>query len=40
VRHAHEQREAVLRALAAYALETMAVFVVGLGHTDPQLVIP
>ncbi len=35
-----EQREAVLRALAAYAPRTMAVFDVDLGHTDPQLVIP
>jgi muramoyltetrapeptide carboxypeptidase LdcA involved in peptidoglycan recycling len=33
-------REAVLRALAAYAPDTMAVFDVDLGHTDPQLVIP
>lgn len=35
-----EQREAVLRALAAYAPQTMAVFDVDFGHTDPQLVIP
>ncbi|WP_405596456.1 LD-carboxypeptidase [Streptomyces sp. NBC_01410] len=39
-RYASEQREAVLRALAAYAPRTMAVFDVDLGHTDPQLVIP
>lgn len=39
-RYAAEQREAVLRALAAYAPRTMAVFDVDLGHTDPQLVIP
>ncbi|MFB6808044.1 S66 peptidase family protein [Streptomyces sp. NPDC056387] len=39
-RHAAEQREAVLRALAAYAPRTMAVFDVDFGHTDPQLVIP
>ncbi|MFI2205519.1 S66 peptidase family protein [Streptomyces sp. NPDC020192] len=39
-RYATEQREAVLRALAAYAPHTMAVFDVDLGHTDPQLVIP
>lgn len=39
-RYAEEQREAVLRALAAYAPEVMAVFDVDLGHTDPQLVIP
>ncbi|WP_441249008.1 S66 family peptidase [Kitasatospora sp. McL0602] len=35
-----EQRAVVLRALAEYAPETMAVFDVDLGHTDPQLVIP
>ncbi|MFC9328082.1 S66 peptidase family protein [Kitasatospora sp. NPDC057015] len=34
------QRRAVLRALAEYAPDTMAVFDVDLGHTDPQLVIP
>jgi muramoyltetrapeptide carboxypeptidase LdcA involved in peptidoglycan recycling len=34
------QREAVLRALAEYAPETMAVFDVDFGHTDPQLVLP
>ncbi|MEU8438396.1 S66 peptidase family protein [Streptomyces sp. NPDC029216] len=34
------QREAVLRALDRYAPDTMAVFDVDLGHTDPQLVIP
>ncbi|WP_406305664.1 LD-carboxypeptidase [Streptomyces sp. NBC_00885] len=39
-RYASGQREAVLRALAAYAPRTMAVFDVDLGHTDPQLVIP
>ncbi|MFF8730519.1 S66 peptidase family protein [Streptomyces sp. NPDC015171] len=39
-RYAVEQREAVLRALAAYAPHTMAVFDVDLGHTDPQMVIP
>ncbi|WP_405010623.1 S66 peptidase family protein [Kitasatospora sp. NBC_01539] len=41
-REAHRtgQREAVLRALAAYAPDTMAVFDVDLGHTDPQVVIP
>jgi muramoyltetrapeptide carboxypeptidase LdcA involved in peptidoglycan recycling len=38
--YAAEQREAVLRALAAYAPRTLAVFDVDLGHTDPQLVIP
>lgn len=35
-----EQREAVLRALRAYAPDAMVVFDVDLGHTDPQLVIP
>ncbi|MGP3981454.1 S66 family peptidase [Streptomyces sp. KR80] len=39
-RYAREQREAVLRALEAYAPETMVVFDVDLGHTDPQQVIP
>ncbi|MBL1106667.1 LD-carboxypeptidase [Streptomyces sp. 5-8] len=39
-RYTAEQREAVLRALAAYAPRTMAVLDVDLGHTDPQLVIP
>ncbi|CAM5656022.1 LD-carboxypeptidase [Streptomyces avidinii] len=39
-RFRREQREAVLRALHAYAPDTMAVFDVDLGHTDPQLVIP
>lgn len=34
------QREAVLRALRQYAPDTMAVFDVDLGHTDPQLVVP
>ncbi|MFE9118158.1 S66 peptidase family protein [Streptomyces sp. NPDC007172] len=35
-----QQREAVLRALQQYASDTMVVFDVDLGHTDPQLVIP
>ncbi|WP_051840562.1 S66 family peptidase [Streptomyces sp. NRRL F-5126] len=39
-RYACEQRAAVERALAQYAPETMAVFDVDLGHTDPQLVVP
>ena len=30
----------MLRALRAYAPDTMAVFDVDFGHTDPQLVIP
>ncbi|MEV0785699.1 S66 peptidase family protein [Streptomyces sp. NPDC050423] len=34
------QRQSVLRALAEYAPETMAVLDVDLGHTDPQLIIP
>ncbi|MDO0915798.1 LD-carboxypeptidase [Streptomyces sp. DT2A-34] len=39
-RYAAEQREAVLRAMRAYAPDTMIVFDVDYGHTDPQLVIP
>jgi muramoyltetrapeptide carboxypeptidase LdcA involved in peptidoglycan recycling len=39
-RYAAGQREAVQRALAAYAPDTLAVFDVDFGHTDPQLVIP
>ncbi|MER5743223.1 S66 peptidase family protein [Streptomyces sp. NPDC059913] len=39
-RYRAEQHEAVLRALAEYAPDTMAVLDVDLGHTDPQLVIP
>ncbi|MDX3310172.1 S66 family peptidase [Streptomyces sp. NPDC054884] len=39
-RYATEQREAVERALAVYAPDTLAVFDVDFGHTDPQLVIP
>ncbi|MFI5682740.1 S66 peptidase family protein [Streptomyces sp. NPDC051636] len=39
-RYAAEQREAVLRALHTYAPDTLAVFDVDFGHTDPQLVIP
>ncbi|MFF4485847.1 S66 peptidase family protein [Streptomyces sp. NPDC001544] len=39
-RYAAEQREAVRRALSAYAPDTLAVFDVDFGHTDPQLVIP
>ncbi|MFJ6050428.1 S66 peptidase family protein [Streptomyces sp. NPDC092307] len=35
-----QQREAVLRALRQYAPDTMVVFDVDLGHTDPQVVIP
>ena len=35
-----EQRDAVLRALAEYAPDTMAVLDVDFGHTDPQLVLP
>ncbi|MET7605388.1 LD-carboxypeptidase [Streptomyces avermitilis] len=39
-RYAAEQRESVLRALKIYAPDTMIVFDVDLGHTDPQVVIP
>ncbi|MFC9509680.1 S66 peptidase family protein [Streptomyces sp. NPDC057002] len=39
-RYASDQREAVLRALRVYAPDTMIVFDVDFGHTDPQLVIP
>ncbi|MDH6575153.1 LD-carboxypeptidase [Kitasatospora sp. MAP5-34] len=39
-RYRAEQRAVVLRALAEYAPDTMAVFDVDLGHTDPQVVIP
>ncbi|MER7467709.1 S66 peptidase family protein [Streptomyces sp. NPDC097981] len=35
-----DQRGAVLRAVQQYAPDTMVVFDVDLGHTDPQLVIP
>lgn len=35
-----QQRQAVLRALEEYAPETMAVFDVDLGHTDPQVIMP
>ncbi|MFI5527386.1 S66 peptidase family protein [Kitasatospora sp. NPDC051853] len=35
-----EQREAVLRAMAQYAPDTLVVLDVDLGHTDPQLVVP
>ncbi len=34
------QREAVLRAFGEYAPDTMIVFDVDLGHTDPQQVVP
>ena len=40
VRYRAAQREAVLRAFGEYAPDTMIVFDVDLGHTDPQLVIP
>ncbi|WP_330241712.1 S66 family peptidase [Streptomyces sp. NBC_00525] len=39
-RYRREQRDAVLRALAEYAPDTMAVFDVDCGHTDPQAIIP
>ncbi|GLY77824.1 S66 family peptidase [Actinoallomurus iriomotensis] len=38
--YAKEQREAILRALAAYNPEALVVFDVDFGHTDPQVVIP
>ncbi|GGV67295.1 LD-carboxypeptidase [Streptomyces griseoloalbus] len=38
--YAAEQREAVSRAMRAYAPGALVVFDVDLGHTDPQLVIP
>lgn len=37
---AREQRAALVRALDTYAPDTMSVFGVDFGHTDPQLVIP
>jgi muramoyltetrapeptide carboxypeptidase LdcA involved in peptidoglycan recycling len=39
-RYAAEQREAVLRAMRAYAPDATIVFDVDFGHTDPQVVIP
>lgn len=39
-RYAAEQREAVLRAMRAYAPDATIAFDVDFGHTDPQLVIP
>lgn len=39
-RYRDDQREAVLRALAAYHPTAMAVFNVDFGHTDPQYVLP
>ncbi|MFF3738360.1 S66 peptidase family protein [Streptomyces sp. NPDC002566] len=39
-RYAAEQRDAVLRAMRVYAPNTMIVFDVDFGHTDPQFVIP
>jgi muramoyltetrapeptide carboxypeptidase LdcA involved in peptidoglycan recycling len=38
--HRVRQRAAVLRAFGEYAPDTLIVFDVDLGHTDPQLVIP
>jgi muramoyltetrapeptide carboxypeptidase LdcA involved in peptidoglycan recycling len=38
--HRARQRAAVLRAFGTYAPDTMIVFDVDLGHTDPQQVIP
>ncbi|MEG8280867.1 S66 family peptidase [Streptomyces sp. AHA2] len=39
-RYAADQREAVLRAMRAYAPDATVVLDVDFGHTDPQLVIP
>ena len=39
-RYRDDQREAVLRALAAYHPAAMVVFGVDFGHTDPQWVLP
>ncbi|WP_328559842.1 S66 peptidase family protein [Streptomyces coelicoflavus] len=39
-RYAAEQRAAVLRAMRVYAPDTMVVFDVDLGHTDPQVIVP
>jgi muramoyltetrapeptide carboxypeptidase LdcA involved in peptidoglycan recycling len=38
--YAKEQKEAVLRAMAAYNRDALVVFDVDFGHTDPQVVIP
>ncbi|WDZ86861.1 S66 family peptidase [Micromonospora cathayae] len=38
--YAEAQRDAIMRALAAYAPEAVVVFDLDLGHTDPQLIIP
>jgi muramoyltetrapeptide carboxypeptidase LdcA involved in peptidoglycan recycling len=38
--YVREQREAILRALDAYAPGTMAVFGPDIGHTDPQWIVP
>ncbi|WP_327066055.1 S66 family peptidase [Kitasatospora sp. NBC_01302] len=40
VEYRKAQRAAVLRALAEYAPQTMAVFDVDFGHTDPQQILP
>ncbi|MDI5963961.1 LD-carboxypeptidase [Streptomyces sp. SL13] len=39
-RFRRDQRAAVLRALSEYAPDSMAVFNVDFGHTDPQVVLP
>ena len=38
--YVRQQREAMLRALDAYAPRTMAVFGPDIGHTDPQWIVP
>jgi muramoyltetrapeptide carboxypeptidase LdcA involved in peptidoglycan recycling len=40
VRFRDEQQEAVLRALADYNPDALAVFGPDIGHTDPQLIVP
>jgi muramoyltetrapeptide carboxypeptidase LdcA involved in peptidoglycan recycling len=39
-RYRDEQREAILRALAAYNPSAMAVFGIDFGHTSPQWILP
>lgn len=38
--YVRDQREAILRALEAYAPRTLAVFGIDIGHTDPQWIVP
>jgi muramoyltetrapeptide carboxypeptidase LdcA involved in peptidoglycan recycling len=39
-RYRADQQAAILRALGIYSPETMVVFNVDIGHTDPQWVVP